>query len=606
MSRKWRVLTMLACAALVAGACKNSGGSAGGDDEVLARVGKHEITRSYFEDRIVKMDRRFLPDTLDLAGKRKFLDFIINKEIMATKAEELKYGDDPRVTTVMKTLSDNLAANAAIDHLTEGKLDPTDQDIQAFFEKKHHKILAKHILVRTRKQADDVRKQLMAGADFDSMAAKYSEVPRTDANTGEPLPLVQRVMFGEVQYGEAMIPVEEAVFNTKLGEVSEPVETGYGWHLFKPISESEVSLPALDAEAKRQITVQIQLRRKRLITEAYYDEIAKAHGYKLDEDTAVMIYDKLPKDVNPEDRPDPKTEAKPIIPFSREERDRVLFELDGKKYTVGDFSDRYDQTSWFERPKRITGVIGVKAWIRDRWMKPLQLERARKDGVYDLPQVADEIKIRREQMMVNLLHENLVAGQAPAPTEDQIKEFYDAHKDVYVDKEARAVNLIYNREERVVRRAWDEIHGGKPFVDVAVRYNENAVKPEDVQTPGFTADQEQFKEIAPQTFALAKVGDYTEPFKTENFWVMLQLAAVTPQRQMQLDEIHDAVKEDWQNQWSEDKLNELLAEWKKEIKVEVNEDALARAKVDRTDVFVPGRAETSPAGASGSATEGAP
>jgi peptidyl-prolyl cis-trans isomerase C len=603
MSRKWRVLTMLACAALVVTACKNSGGKAG-DDEVVARVGNHEITRSYFEDRIVKMDRRFLPDTLDIAGKRKFLDFIINKEIMAAKAEELKYGDDPRVTSMTKMLADNLAANAAIDQLTEGKLDPTEAEIQDFFEKQHHKILAKHILVKTREQAEDLRKQLLAGADFDSLAAKYSEVPRTDANTGEPLPLTQRVVFGDVQYGEAMIPVEEAVFETKLGEVSQPVETGYGWHLFKPVSESEVSLPALDPEARRRITVQIQLRRKRTITEAYFDEIAKDHGFKLDEDALVTIYDKLPKDVNPEDRPDPDSEVKPVIPFSREERDRVLFELDGRKYTIADFSDRYDQTSWFERPKRITGALGIKMWIRDRWMKPLQLERARKDGVYKLPQVADEVKTRREQMMVNMLHDNLIAGQAPEPTEAQIQEFYDTHKGVYVDKEARAVNIIYNAEERVVRRAYDEIKGGKRFVDVAVRYNENAVKPEDVQSPGFTADQEQFKEIAPQTFALAKVGDYTEPFKTKQFWVMLQLATIAPQRQLELADIHDAVKEDWKNQWSEDKLKELLEEWKKDYNIQVDEDALARAKVDRDDVFVPGRAPAAPAGVPASSGEG--
>ena len=48
------------------------------------------------------------------------------------------------------------------------------------------------------------------------------------------------------------------------------------------------------------------------------------------------------------------------------------------------------------------------------------------------------------------------------------------------------------------------------FTDVAVRYDEGATKPEDVMSPGFTADNQQFAELAPRTFALQKVGDYTE------------------------------------------------------------------------------------------------
>jgi parvulin-like peptidyl-prolyl isomerase len=299
---------------------------------------------------------------------------------------------------------------------------------------------------------------------------------------------------------------------------------------------------------------------------------------------------------------DPNLEVKPVLAFTKAENEQVLFDLDKKKHTIGDFSHRYDETSWFERPKRITGVLGLKYWVRDRWMKPLQLERARKDGIYDLPQVANEIRMRREQMMVTMLHDNLVATQAPEPTDDQLHATYEKHKKVYIDKEKRRVNLIYSQREPVVRRALDEIRGGAGFVDVAVRYNENATKPEDVQTEAFTSDNEQFKEIAPKTFALEKIGDYTEPFKTQSFWVMMQLAAIEPQRQLPFDEIQSTVKEDWKNQWNEDKLNELLAEWKKSIKIDVDEAALERTRVERTDVYVPGQVASAPATA---AAEGA-
>src|SRR5262249_45414395 len=164
------------------------------------RVGDRRITKGYFEQRLAKMERRFLPDTLDLAGKKRFLEFIVNKELMAMKAEELKYAEDPRVVNTMKLYEDNIAANAAVDQQTKGQLEVTDADIQQFYEKKKRKVSCKHILVRTQHEADELRKKVTA-ANFDSMANIYSVVPRKDMNTGEDLPPLQRVLFGEVQYG---------------------------------------------------------------------------------------------------------------------------------------------------------------------------------------------------------------------------------------------------------------------------------------------------------------------------------------------------------------------------------------------------------------------
>ncbi len=331
------------------------------------------------------------------------------------------------------------------------------------------------------------------------------------------------------------------------------------------------------------------MRRKRLITEAYYQDIAKSHGLQIDEEAVALAYDKFPVDGDPSHPPDPKTEVRPVLPFTAEERARKLLDVNGGKVTLGQFSDKYDTTGWFERPKRVTGMLGVKYWIRDKWYKDFQLERARKDGAYQLPQVADEIKLRREQLMVSILHENLVGSQAPDATEEQISAFYDSHLKFYVEREKRAVNIIFNPQERVVRRAAEEIKTGQPFVDVAVRYNDNATKPADVQTLPFTRDNPDFKELVPKAFGLEKPGDATEPFKTKDFWVMAQLATIEPEHQLKLDEVHEAVAQDWKNQWQEDKLNELLADWKKGVKIDIDERALAAAKVDRDDIYVPGR-----------------
>src|SRR5262249_27273526 len=158
MFRKQHALVLVACTAIVATSCRKSEGpEPASKSAVVAHVGDRVVTQDYFEQRLAKMERRFLPDTLDLAGKPKFLDFIINKELMAMKAEELKLGDDPRVVSAIKMYEDNLAANAAVDALTKGKLDVTDAQVQEFYDKKHRKVVVKHILLRTEREAVDLR-----------------------------------------------------------------------------------------------------------------------------------------------------------------------------------------------------------------------------------------------------------------------------------------------------------------------------------------------------------------------------------------------------------------------------------------------------------------
>ena len=178
------------------------------------------------------------------------------------------------------------------------------------------------------------------------------------------------------------------------------------------------------------------------------------------------------------------------------------------------------------------------------------------------------------------------------------QKFFKDHASVYVDKEKRICNLIFHPRERVVRRAYEEIKGGADFVQTAIRYNDSATEPKDVQTPPFSADETKFHDIAQVAFALKK-GEVSEPFKTtepSQGWVTLQVQQIIPERPFVLEDVREFVVKDWQAQWSEDHLNALLVEWKQKMPIQIDDNVLAAAAVRRDDVFVPGR--TMAAGAS--------
>ena len=85
--------------------------------------------------------------------------------------------------------------------------------------------VARHILVRTEDEANELRDQLEVGADFAELAKSHSTCP--SAQEGGSL--------GEFKKGEMVPEFDHVVFGDDLaeGQVSEPVKTQFGFHLIK-------------------------------------------------------------------------------------------------------------------------------------------------------------------------------------------------------------------------------------------------------------------------------------------------------------------------------------------------------------------------------------
>lgn len=85
------------------------------------------------------------------------------------------------------------------------------------------KMRASHILVPKYKQITEIKKMLDDGADFAELARKYSQCP--SKKRGGDLGWFTR---------NQMVPeFEKAVLELKVGEISEPVKTQFGWHIIK-------------------------------------------------------------------------------------------------------------------------------------------------------------------------------------------------------------------------------------------------------------------------------------------------------------------------------------------------------------------------------------
>lgn len=89
-------------------------------------------------------------------------------------------------------------------------------------------VRASHILVKTRPEAVKIRKEIVNGdISFDDAAEKYSLCP-SSVNGGD---------LGYFKRGQMVQPFSDVAFDLKVGQISDPVGTKFGWHLIKVVDK---------------------------------------------------------------------------------------------------------------------------------------------------------------------------------------------------------------------------------------------------------------------------------------------------------------------------------------------------------------------------------
>lgn len=84
-------------------------------------------------------------------------------------------------------------------------------------------VRASHILVETKEEAEKIREEILSGKKFEDVAAMVSMCP-SGANGGD---------LGYFGKGMMVKPFEDACFSMKVGDLSQPIETQFGWHLIE-------------------------------------------------------------------------------------------------------------------------------------------------------------------------------------------------------------------------------------------------------------------------------------------------------------------------------------------------------------------------------------
>ena len=272
------------------------------DDDVVATIGDRVITMQELDEEYEKLPevaKAFTP-------KSYILNNMINRNLLLQVVDDMKISvSDEEINTKMDEIkkSNNLDDEAfekalietgqtleqfkediieiiSIDKYLEENVfmnvDILDEDVKDYYNenldqfKVGEKVEVSHILISSEERSEEKAlaiiqaiKQRTDKDDFDDLVEEYSEDSGKETNKG----------FYSFGRNEMVPEFEQAAFSmTKVGEISEPVKTTYGYHLIKFLGKTEGKVLSFE-ETEEEIIEIVENEEKTTLVESLIEEL---------------------------------------------------------------------------------------------------------------------------------------------------------------------------------------------------------------------------------------------------------------------------------------------------------------------------------------------
>lgn len=218
-------------------------------DAVIATVGGEAITEAdlVFAAEDLAAELQSIP----AAERRAFLlTVLIDMKVMANAAREAGLDQTDIFARRLEYLEERSLRRAYFSDVIEAGV--TDEAIQAAYDEvvadfePQPEVRARHILVPTIEEAQSIRAEIEGGRSFEDAASEYG-TDGTKATGGD---------LGYFTSGMMVQPFEEAAFALEVGQLSEPIQTQFGYHLIKLEDRRVTSAPALEG-VRGQVAQQV-------------------------------------------------------------------------------------------------------------------------------------------------------------------------------------------------------------------------------------------------------------------------------------------------------------------------------------------------------------
>lgn len=245
--------------------------------KALAQIGETKIMEEDVNEFLREIPTVYQSQFQTPQGKRALLNKLIQIELFSQEARRLGLDEKPEVKRSIDLLTKRVLEIAYMNYLKSKVEKIKDDELKSYY-KAHktefvvpEKIKARHILVKTKEEAADVKRELKNGKDFAQLAKKVSICP-SGKKGGE---------LGWIKVGNMVPEFEKAVLLLKKGEISDIVHTRFGYHIVQ-VEDKIAPHQKTFAEAKKEV--------EKRLGEIKQREMISTTRKKLEKEKKVVIF----------------------------------------------------------------------------------------------------------------------------------------------------------------------------------------------------------------------------------------------------------------------------------------------------------------------------
>ncbi len=202
-----------------------------GEGDTLAVVGGVPITKDLFEKRMSRLTNERQGDFTTYETKKELLDMLIATEVLHQEGMRRGLDKDPAIQAQVKEFLESILVREVVNLINRDVI--TEATMKVYYKKNQvmfGEVRANHVLVKTEKEALDVKAKLVGGADFATVAKEVSIDPASAARGGD---------LGFFTKDRMVEPFSKVAFALKKGEISGPVKSPFGFHIIQKVESRE-------------------------------------------------------------------------------------------------------------------------------------------------------------------------------------------------------------------------------------------------------------------------------------------------------------------------------------------------------------------------------
>jgi len=429
------------------------------------------------------------------------------------------------------------------------------------------KIRARHILINYVNEdgkmdsaaakiiADSVLTLIKEGQDFDELVTRFSDDTGTKDKVGDLGFFERRMMVKEF---------DEAAFNLEVGQVSDLVQTNFGYHIIKLMEKA--AMPSFE-EDKENLKNLYAKQRAQADREELVNTNKQKFNYKLNEDAVDYLIENSDS-----------IRFGQVHPKLSEIGDRILFSYSDKDVNIASFLEAANQNSKVtarQMDKKEEVMLAINAVTEDLILEEAALHLPEENGEF-----ASLMDDYRDGIFIFKIQEEEVWDKLKIDSVD-VHNYWEQNKEKYSWPERISFSEIFSTKDSLINKYFNMLEAGAEFDSIAALYTERPGKKE---VKGFYELQDvNFSDFSKEANKIQKVDEYSKPVPFSGGYSIFKLNDRQPERLKTFEEAKAEASGEYQEMLSKKLESDYIKSLEKRYEPEMYYDVLEKAFTTRTD-----------------------